>query len=104
MERGHSRTKARKLSGNQVPASCGVTNILLSNYNYAHTGSADDGSRLPPLEGDGTIDCDVLIVGGGYSGLSSAYFLSQLSPSLRIVLLEAKHCGYGASGRNRLTI
>lgn len=53
------------------------------------------------LKSTHSIECDVLIVGGGYSGLSNAYFLSQANPGLRIILVEAKFCGYGASGRNR---
>ncbi len=72
--------------------------------NYSVAGCLDDDIIIQPLNGNGTVDCDVLIIGGGYSGLSSAHFLSQLSPSLRIVLLEAKHCGYGASGRNRCAL
>lgn len=51
-----------------------------------------------PLAGDAT--ADVVIVGGGYTGLWSAYYLKKADPSLRIVVLEQKFCGYGASGRN----
>lgn len=51
-----------------------------------------------PLRGD--LDVDVAIVGGGFTGLSTAYFLSQDDPSLRIALLEQQVIGYGASGRN----
>ncbi|MFF9096170.1 NAD(P)/FAD-dependent oxidoreductase [Streptomyces sp. NPDC014776] len=61
---------------------------------------ADDG--LPavrePLPGDAT--ADVVIVGGGYTGLWTAYYLKKSAPFLRIVVLEQKFCGYGASGRN----
>ncbi|MGH9866189.1 MAG: NAD(P)/FAD-dependent oxidoreductase, partial [Candidatus Acidiferrales bacterium] len=46
------------------------------------------------------IEADVAIVGGGFTGLSSAYYLRKNSPSKRVVLLEAKSCGNGASGRN----
>jgi glycine/D-amino acid oxidase-like deaminating enzyme len=52
----------------------------------------------PALPGDR--DADVCIVGGGYTGLWTAYYLKQADPSLRVVLLEARFCGYGASGRN----
>lgn len=52
----------------------------------------------PPLPGD--LACDVAIVGGGYTGLWTAYYLARQDPSLRIVVLEARHVGYGASGRN----
>ncbi|MCF1597304.1 NAD(P)/FAD-dependent oxidoreductase [Streptomyces muensis] len=61
---------------------------------------ADDG--LPavrePLAGD--TSADVVIVGGGYTGLWTAYYLKKAVPFLRITVLEQKFCGYGASGRN----
>ncbi|MFE8947616.1 NAD(P)/FAD-dependent oxidoreductase [Streptomyces sp. NPDC007856] len=61
---------------------------------------ADDG--LPavrePLPGDAT--ADVAIIGGGYTGLWTAYYLKKAAPYLRITVLEQKFCGYGASGRN----
>jgi len=61
---------------------------------------ADDG--LPavrePLTGDAT--ADVVIVGGGYTGLWTAYYLKKAAPFLRVTVLEQKFCGYGASGRN----
>ena len=43
---------------------------------------------------------DVAIIGGGFSGLWSAYHLKKLNPNLTIVIFEARHCGFGASGRN----
>lgn len=43
---------------------------------------------------------DVAIVGGGFTGLSTAYYLRQASPQKTIVVLEAEGCGNGASGRN----
>jgi len=43
---------------------------------------------------------DVAIIGGGFSGLWSAYHLKKLNPKLSIVIFEARHCGFGASGRN----
>ncbi|MCY3924358.1 MAG: FAD-binding oxidoreductase [bacterium] len=52
----------------------------------------------PPLDGDRQFD--VAIVGGGFSGLWTAYYLLRADPSLRIALLERHHCGFGASGRN----
>ncbi len=51
-----------------------------------------------PLEGDAT--ADVVIVGGGYLGLWSAWHLLALEPELAIVVLEAAVCGHGPSGRN----
>jgi glycine/D-amino acid oxidase-like deaminating enzyme len=43
---------------------------------------------------------DVAIVGAGYTGLWTAYYLRQAEPSLRIAVLEAEVAGFGASGRN----
>ena len=43
---------------------------------------------------------DVAIIGGGFSGLWSAYHLHKLNPNLSIAIFEARQCGYGASGRN----
>src|ERR1700752_1996836 len=52
-------------------------------------------ASLPgPLEADGCI------VGGGYPGLWTAYYLAERRPDARIVVLEAAFAGYGASGRN----
>ncbi len=45
-------------------------------------------------------DTDVVIVGAGFTGLWTAYYLKQLQPQLRITILEARQVGYGASGRN----
>ncbi len=52
----------------------------------------------PRLPGD--LDVDVAIVGAGFTGLWTAYYLSQADPSLRIALLEREVVGFGASGRN----
>ncbi len=54
--------------------------------------------RRPALAGD--TDADVAIVGGGYTGLWTAYYLVAADPTLRIVVLEAEIAGFGASGRN----
>ncbi len=51
-----------------------------------------------PLQGD--IDVDVAIIGGGFTGLSSAYHLKKAEPNLRVALLENRVIGFGASGRN----
>ena len=55
-------------------------------------------ARRPALDSD--IDIDIAIVGGGFSGLWTAYYLSQLDPTARIAVIEKHFCGYGASGRN----
>src|ERR1700759_4235232 len=55
-------------------------------------------ARRPALPG-GT-EADVCIVGAGFTGLWTAYYLKRADPALRIVVLEANFAGYGASGRN----
>ena len=52
----------------------------------------------PSLTDD--IAADVAVLGGGFTGLSAAYYIRSISPHKRVVVLEAKACGNGASGRN----
>ncbi len=52
----------------------------------------------PPLRED--ITADLAIIGGGFTGVSTAYHFSQRYPDKRVVLLEAKSLANGASGRN----
>jgi glycine/D-amino acid oxidase-like deaminating enzyme len=52
----------------------------------------------PKLTEDLTVD--VAVIGGGFTGLSCAYFLRCVSPQKSVVVLEARGCGNGASGRN----
>ncbi len=59
---------------------------------------ADLARAAPPLAGGRT--ADVVIVGGGYTGLWTAWRLTELEPGARIVVLEADICGGGPSGRN----
>jgi len=56
------------------------------------------GDECPPLAADTT--ADVLILGGGYTGLWSAWFLKELEPDADVVVLEQDICGGGPSGRN----
>jgi glycine/D-amino acid oxidase-like deaminating enzyme len=51
-----------------------------------------------PLEG--AIDADVVVIGGGYTGMWTAWFVSELAPEARVALLEGGRCGTGPSGRN----
>jgi gamma-glutamylputrescine oxidase len=53
-------------------------------------------TSYPALAGD--IDCDVVVLGGGYTGLASAAGLIARGRS--VVILEARDIGFGASGRN----
>lgn len=48
----------------------------------------------------GSIEVDVAVVGAGYTGLWTAYYLKKAQPDLRIAVLEARFAGFGASGRN----
>jgi glycine/D-amino acid oxidase-like deaminating enzyme len=56
------------------------------------------GNLRPRLEGD--TYADVAIVGAGYTGLWTAYYLAKADPSVRVVVVEAETAGFGASGRN----
>ena len=60
--------------------------------------SYGDYAAEPPLEG--TASVDVAIIGGGFTGLVTAYELKKTEPALRVAVLEARQVGYGASGRN----
>src|SRR5262245_1467087 len=51
-----------------------------------------------PLAQD--VDCDVAIIGGGFTGVSTALHLARRFPDRRVVLLEARVLANGASGRN----
>ena len=59
---------------------------------------ADPEGSSPPLAVDTT--ADVVILGGGYTGLWTAWFLKEREPGLDVVILEAGICGGGPSGRN----
>ena len=65
---------------------CGWANII------------DPVSPFPELEGDRQVDW--VIVGAGYTGLSAAYRIAELSPNDSIILLDAEQAGKGASSRN----
>jgi glycine/D-amino acid oxidase-like deaminating enzyme len=52
----------------------------------------------PALEQD--LDIDVAIIGAGYTGLWTAYYLKRQAPDLNIAIIEAQTAGFGASGRN----
>lgn len=59
-------------------------------------------SPRPALPGHGT--CDVAIVGAGFTGLWTAYYLKTLAPELDVAVLEREIAGFGASGRNGGTV
>jgi glycine/D-amino acid oxidase-like deaminating enzyme len=69
-----------------------------SQYSFWLETSGDDLTPRPGL--DGSIHADVAILGAGFSGLWTAYYLKKRDPSLRIVIAEKEIAGFGASGRN----
>jgi glycine/D-amino acid oxidase-like deaminating enzyme len=58
------------------------------------------GDATPRAALAGDRDADVAIVGAGFTGLWTAYYLARSDPSLRVAVLEAETAGFGASGRN----
>jgi glycine/D-amino acid oxidase-like deaminating enzyme len=72
--------------------------VLIGGPSFWFTELGGTPRRRPPLPGG--VDCDVAIVGAGYTGLWTAYYLKRADPGLRIVVLEREFAGYGASGRN----
>jgi glycine/D-amino acid oxidase-like deaminating enzyme len=60
----------------------------------------ETGDVSPLSELVGERRADVLVVGGGYTGMWAAWHLTRLEPGVRVVLLEADVCGRGPSGRN----
>ena len=68
------------------------------SLSFWHSTVADDLAPRAPLPGDTAVD--VAVVGGGLTGLWTAYYLLQRDPRLRIAVLEKHIAGFGASGRN----
>ena len=68
------------------------------NLSYWHDSVPDSLVPRPALQTES--EADMVIVGAGYTGLWTAYYLKKQQPDLDIVLLEAEIAGFGASGRN----
>lgn len=64
-------------------------------YWIAEAGAPDP---LPPLDDD--VDTQVLVVGGGFTGMWTAWHLKQLDPEVRVTLIDSDRIGHGPSGRN----
>ena len=69
-----------------------------SKYSFWLETSGDDLTPRPALTQ--SIDVDVAILGGGYTGLWTAYYLLCSDPGLKVAVIEKEIVGYGASGRN----
>ena len=59
---------------------------------------AEAGVPIPNPALDGDVDADVVVIGGGYTGMWAAWHLAETGAS--VALLEAEICGLGPSGRN----
>jgi len=74
-----------------------------SNVRLRQAPSARCGLDIPRPEypkATGSITCDLLVIGGGYTGLWAALHAAQRNPDRRIVLIDANRIGWAASGRN----
>ena len=68
----------------------------------AHGWWIKEAGGLPPAQPSlaGDADADVVVIGGGYTGLWTAWEVLEREPGARVVVLEADRCGAGPSGRN----
>jgi len=77
---------------------CMVVPVRYRSLSFWHDtvpGTLTPGEPLP-----GDTEADVAIVGAGFTGLWTAYYLAQTAPGLRVVVCEREIAGFGASGRN----
>jgi len=72
----------------------------MDNYADKSFWLATYGPYTPNSALQGDLSVDVAIIGGGFTGLTTAYNLCKQAPSMRVALLESEVIGYGASGRN----
>jgi len=68
------------------------------SYSFWLETAGEDLAPRPSLPGP--TEADVAILGAGFTGLWTAYYLLRREPSLRVVVLESEIAGFGASGRN----
>jgi glycine/D-amino acid oxidase-like deaminating enzyme len=69
-----------------------------ASYSFWLETSGDDLTPRPRL--DGSTDVDIAVMGAGYTGLWTAYYLLERDPTLRVAVVEREIAGFGASGRN----
>jgi glycine/D-amino acid oxidase-like deaminating enzyme len=70
----------------------------IGEISYWHAALGGPPPRRPALGGDAS--ADVCIVGAGYTGLWTAWYLKERNPDLDILVVEREFAGFGASGRN----
>lgn len=80
-----------------VPASVSGVGVTYADLSFWHETVGD---LTPRAALDGDAEADIAIVGGGLTGLWTAWYLLDRDPTLRIVVLEKEIAGFGASGRN----
>ncbi|MCW2945542.1 MAG: dependent oxidoreductase [Actinoallomurus sp.] len=83
-----------RATADEVMKTTGFANGGVSFW-YRQAGMPSARGPLP-----GSREYDVCVVGGGFTGLWTAYYLKQAQPDLRIAILEKEFAGFGASGRN----
>jgi len=91
--RNFSSTYTKRL-GLEPP---GIYEYYLDNF-WSKTAELKYEGFNPPLRG--SHKADIVIIGGGYTGLSAAYNIRKKFAHKKIMILEGACCGYGASGRN----
>ncbi len=74
------------------------SSLTYADLSLWHATCGDDLLPRPALPGPR--DVDVVIVGAGFTGLWTAYYLTELDPALRVAIVEKHIAGFGASGRN----
>src|SRR5215216_4599838 len=91
--------RARKREGLRMREEAPVTpGKDYSSYSFWLENSGDDLTPRPAL--DGSTEVDVAILGAGFTGLWTAYYLLRRDPSLDVLVVEGEIAGFGASGRN----
>jgi glycine/D-amino acid oxidase-like deaminating enzyme len=81
-----------------APGSAHLGDKDYRSYSFWLETAGEDLVPRPSLSGP--TEADVAILGAGFTGLWTAYYLLRREPSLRVVLLESEIAGFGASGRN----
>ena len=80
------------------PSKAVIENALAATRDAPFWTDDAPGERFPKLKG--TVEADLAIVGGGYTGLWTAIRAKDRDPDARVVIVEARRIGWAASGRN----